>query len=107
MACTVGSATQVSVHKPASTIFFLPDFSMAATKFASSQEFIELRSMGVTPGNAARICGQVLPLKALVSTEDRTAGTPNTWEALHNITLLLMTVCRSKLDTPNSICGCR
>ena len=32
---------------PARTIFFLPLFSIAATKFLSSQEFIDERSMGV------------------------------------------------------------
>ena len=46
----VGRATQVSVHKPQSTIFFRPLFSMAATKFLSSQEFMEERSMGDESG---------------------------------------------------------
>jgi hypothetical protein len=42
----VGSAMHVSVHKPASTIFFLPVRSIAATKFLSSHAFIVERSTG-------------------------------------------------------------
>ena len=41
------SIINLSVHSPARTIFFRPVFSMAATKFLSSQEFIEDRSIGV------------------------------------------------------------
>ncbi|QEE28874.1 hypothetical protein FTW19_13230 [Terriglobus albidus] len=32
-ACTVGIATRVSVHSPASTVFLNPVFSIAATEF--------------------------------------------------------------------------
>src|SRR2546422_8446312 len=82
MACTVGSATQVSVHRPASTIFFRPVFLTAATKVSSSQEFIDERSMMAWVGNTACTCGQRFPLKALVSTVLRMTGTSNTRVAL-------------------------
>src|SRR3954467_6894780 len=100
MAWTVGSATQVSVHSPASTIFFRPVFSTAATKFLSSHEFMDVRSTGVGLPRAASTWGQVLPLKDLVSTVDRTNGTSKTRVALARAILLLMIVCRSKLATP-------
>src|SRR5208282_6460825 len=105
MACMVGSATQVSVQSPVRTIFLRPVFSIAATKFLSSQEFIVDRSMGACCGKTAWICGQILPLKDLVSTVDSTTGTPNTLAAFASTRLLLMMDCRSKLLTPNSICG--
>src|SRR6266576_2779757 len=98
MAWTVGSATQVSVHSPVNTIFFRPLFSIAATKFTSSHEFIDVRSIGTCFGNTAWICGHILPLKLLVSTVESTTGTPNTCAALESATLLLMIVWRSKLD---------
>src|SRR5207249_8202632 len=107
MAWTVGSATQVSVHSPASTIFFLPVFWTAATKFLSSHEFMEERSIGVCSGKMAWICGHMFPLNPLVSTVLRTTGTPKTRAALQRISLLLMMDWRSKLPTPKSICGCR
>src|ERR1700741_4909974 len=88
IACTVGSATQVSVHRPDTTIFFLPVFWIAATKLSSSQEFMDERSIGVWPCSAANRTGQVLPLKLLVSTLDSTTGTPNTRAALARRTLL-------------------
>src|ERR1700730_15691735 len=103
MACMVGSATQVSVQRPDNTIFRRPLFSIAATKFLSSQEFIDERSIGTCFGNIAWICGQILPLKALVSTVESTLGTSNTLVAFANTKLLLMTVCRSKFATPNNI----
>src|SRR5712692_7402624 len=107
MAYTVGSATQVSVHSPARTIFFFPLFSMAATKSLSSQEFIEDRSMGVCFGKIAWICGHILPLKLLVSTVLSTTGTSKTFAAFKSATLLLMIDWRSKLATPKSIWGWR
>src|SRR3954453_13989082 len=107
MACTVGSATQVSVHKPVRTIFLRPVFSIAATKFLSSQEFMLDRSIGCCFGKIAWIWGHMLPLKLLVSTVESTTGTPNTRAALHKATLLLMIDWRSKFETPKSICGCR
>src|SRR5713101_6850613 len=107
MAWIVGNATQVSVHSPVNTIFFRPLFSIAATKFLSSQEFMVVRSIGVCFGKTAWICGHILPLKLLVSTVESTTGTPNTCEAFESATLLLMIDWRSKLDTPNNICGCR
>src|SRR5439155_22275768 len=103
----VGSATQVSVHSPASTIFFVPVFWTAATKFLSSHEFIEERSIGDRPGKMARICGHMFPLNALDSAVLRTTGTSKTLAGLQRISLLLMTDWRSKLPTPKSICGCR
>src|SRR5713226_6992295 len=103
----VGSVTQLSVQSPDNTIFLRPVFSIAATKFLSSQEFIDDRSMGSCFGNTARICGHILPLKALVSTVESTTGTLNTFAAFASTRLLLMTDCRSKLATPNSICGWR
>src|SRR4029077_10630298 len=105
MAWIVGRATHVSVHKPARTIFFFPVFSIAATKFLSSHEFIDERSIGVLPGNSAASCGHMYPLKLFVSTVLRTTGRPNTWAAFANARVLLMIDCRSVLDTPNSICG--
>ena len=84
-----------------------PVFAIAATKLASSQEFIELRSIGFCLGNTAWICGHIRPLKLSVSTVDRTTGTSKTRAAFESATLLLMTACRSKFDTPKSICGCR
>src|SRR3989442_13480238 len=103
----VGSATQVSVHSPASTIFFLPVFWTAATKFLSSHEFIEERSIGDRPGKMARICGHMFPLNALDSTVLRTTGTSKTLAALHRISLLLMTDWRSKMPNAKSIFGGR
>src|SRR6185295_13241364 len=105
MAWIVGSATQVSVHSPASTIFFLPLFSTAATKFLSSQEFMLERSIGTCLGNTACTCGHMLPLKPLVSTVESTTGTSKTRAAFERATTLLMIPWRSKLETPNSICG--
>src|SRR5229473_1939914 len=107
MACMVGSATQVSVQRPDNTIFRRPLFSIAATKFLSSQEFIDERSIGTCFGKIAWICGHILPLKALVSTVESTTGTSNTFAAFARTRLLLMTDCLSKLLTPNSIWGWR
>src|SRR5438105_15779443 len=103
----VGSATQVSVQRPDSTIFLRPVFSIAATNFGSSQEFIDVRSIGSCFGKTACICGHILPLKDLVSTVDSTTGNSKTLAALARAILLLMIDCRSKLLTPNSICGWR
>src|SRR5579864_5457191 len=103
MACTVGSATQISVHSPDDTIFLRPVFSTAATKFLSSHEFMEERSIGVRSGNTAWICGHMYPLKLLVSTVDKIIGTPNTFVAFARATLQLMIDWRSKLWTPKSI----
>src|SRR6266852_9885985 len=107
MAWIVGRATQVSVHRPARTIFFRPLFLTAATKFSSSQEFMVVRSIGVCFGKTAWICGHMLPLKPLVSTVLRITGTSKTRVAFERATLLLMIACRSKFDTPKSICGWR
>src|SRR5947209_17485259 len=107
MACTVGSATQVSVHRPVRTTFFRPLFSIAATKFLSSHEFMVVHSIGDCFGKIAWTCGQRLPLKLLVSTVESTTGTSNTLVAFASATLLLMIDWRSKLATPNSICGWR
>src|SRR6266404_1534721 len=41
----VGKAMQTSVQRPARTIFLRPVRSIAATKFLSSQEFIDVRSI--------------------------------------------------------------
>src|SRR6267143_1209502 len=105
MACTVGRATHVSVHRPANTIFFRPLFSIAATKFLSSQAFMEVRSIDTCFGKTAWTCGHVFPLKPLVSTVESTRGTPNTFAAFASRTLLLMIDWRSKLETPKSIWG--
>ncbi len=86
----VGSATQVSVHNPDRTIFFLPVFSIAATKFLSSQEFMDERSINGCSGKTARICGQMIPLKLFVSTVLRTTGTSKTLAAFARATLQLM-----------------
>src|SRR6267154_5419606 len=96
---------QVSVHKPASTIFFRPIFSIAATKFLSSHEFIEDRSMGSRSGKTALSCGHMFPLKLFVSTVVNTTGTSKMRVALASATVLLMIDCRSKLEVPNNICG--
>src|ERR1700744_5030072 len=92
----VGRATQVSVQSPASTIFLRPVFSIAATKFLSSQEFIEDRSIGSCPGNTARSCGHMFPLNDFVSTVVRTTGTSNTLVAFPSATVLLIRVFRAK-----------
>src|SRR5258707_4297908 len=55
----------------------------------------------------ARICGHMFPLNALDSTVLRTTGTSKTLAALQRISLLLMMDWRSKVPTPESICGCR
>src|ERR1700742_2934384 len=101
----VGSAMQVSVHRPDQTIFFLPVFSIAATKFLSSHEFIEERSMGLCSGKTALSCGHMLPLKLFVSTVVNTTGTSKMRVALARATVLLMIDCRSKFAVPNSIWG--
>src|SRR5229473_3040617 len=90
MAWMVGSVTQVSVHNPAKTIFFRPLFSIAATKFLSSQASIEVRSIGTWFGKTALICGQRFPLKLLLSTVLRTTGSENTLAAFASATVLLM-----------------
>src|SRR5580658_8617017 len=100
MAWMVGSATQVSVHSPARTIFFRPLFSIAATKFLSSQASIEVRSMGFWLGKTAVIWGQIFPLKLLLSTVLRTTGSSKTLAAFASATVLLMIDWRSKLETP-------
>src|ERR1700733_10578766 len=99
----VGSAMQVSVHRPDQTIFFLPVFSMAAMKFLSSQEFIEERSMGSRFGKTALSCGHILPLKLLLSTVVSTTGRSKMRVAFASATTLLIMDCRSKLETPNNI----
>ena len=76
-------------------IFLRPLFSIAATKFLSSHEFMEERSMGSCPGNTARSCGHIFPLKAFVSTVVKITGTSNTLAAFPNATVLLMTVGRN------------
>src|SRR6266481_7103199 len=96
---------QTSVQRPAMTIFLRPVRSIAATKFLSSQEFIDVRSIVSWLGKTAFICGQIFPLKLFVSTVVSTTGTSNTRVAFASATVLLMIVCRSKLLTPNSICG--
>src|ERR1700735_3138058 len=103
MAWIVGSATQVSVQSPAKTIFFRPLFSIAATKFLSSQAFIEVRSTGTLFGKTAVIWGQIFPLKLLLSTVLRTTGRSKTLDAFASATVLLTSDWRSKLETPNSI----
>src|SRR5437016_1926801 len=105
MAWIVGSATHVSVQSPVSTIFFRPLFSMAATKFLSSQEFMVVRSIGVCFGKTAWIFGHMLPLNPFVSTVLRTTGTSKTLVAFESATLLLIIAWRSKLATPKSIWG--
>jgi hypothetical protein len=84
-------------------IFLRPLFSIAATKFSSSQEFMDERSMGSCPGNTARNCGHMFPLKDFVSTVVKTTGTSNTLAAFPRATVLLMIPWRSKLLVPNSI----
>jgi hypothetical protein len=84
-------------------IFLRPLFSIAATKFLSSHEFMDERSMGSRPGNTARSCGHIFPLKDFVSTVVKTTGTSNTLAAFPNATVLLMIPWRSKLLVPNSI----
>src|SRR5580704_19509243 len=101
----VGSATHVSVHRPHRTIFFLPVLSIAATKFLSSQEFIEERSIGVRSGKMALSSGHIFPLNDLVSTVLRTLATSKIRVAFASATVLLMIDWRSKFETPNSICG--
>src|SRR5580698_6371763 len=103
MAWMVGRATQVSVHSPDNTIFLRPVFPIAATKFLSSQASIEVRSMGTWFGKTALICGQIIPLKLLLSTVLRTTGRANTFAAFAKATVLLMIDWRSKLETPKSI----
>src|ERR1700683_1015194 len=102
----VGRATQVSVHKPQSTIFFRPVFSMAATKFLSSHESMEERSMGDWPGKIALSWGHMFPLKLLDSTVVNTTGTSKIRVALARATVLLMIDCRSKFAVPDRIWGC-
>src|SRR5260370_2876252 len=85
--------------------FFLPVFSIAATKFLSSQEFIEDRSVGSRSGKTALSCGHMFPLKLFVSTVGNTTGTSKMRVALARATVLLMIDCRSKLEVPNNICG--
>src|SRR5258708_39172871 len=97
MACTVGSATQVSVHRRAMRIFLRPLFSIAATKFLSSHEFMEERSMGSCPGNTPRSCGHMFPLQDFVSTVVKITGTSNTLAAFPNATELLMIPWESQL----------
>src|SRR5258707_1021091 len=63
-------------------IFLRPLFSIAATKFLSSHEFMDERSMGSFPGNTARSCGHIFPLKDFVSTVVKTTGTSNTLAAM-------------------------
>src|SRR6202011_21907 len=101
----VGRAIQVSVHKPARMTFFLPVFSIAATKFLSSHEFIEERSMGSCSGKTALSCGHMFPLKLFVSTVVNTTGTSKMRVALARATVLLMIDCLSKFEVPNSIWG--
>jgi hypothetical protein len=84
-----------------------PDFLIAPTKFSSSQAFMVERSIGACFPNTAWICGHIYPLKPLVSTVESTTGTSNTLAALLSTRLLLMTLWRSKLATPKSICGCK
>ncbi len=85
--------------------FFLPVFSIAATKFLSSHEFIEERSMGFCSGKTALSCGHMFPLKLFVSTVVNTTGTSKMRVALARATVLLMIDCRSKFEVPNSIWG--
>src|ERR1700684_4342691 len=99
----VGRAMQVSVHNPASTIFLRPVFSMAATKFLSSHASIEERSMGSRLGKIALSCGQIIPLKLLVSTVVNTTGTSKMRVALARATVLLMVDCRSKFEVPKHL----
>jgi hypothetical protein len=47
------------------------------------------RSMGSCPGNTARSCGHIFPLKDFVSTVVKTTGTSNTLAAFPNATVLL------------------
>src|SRR6266436_5122665 len=96
---------QTSVQRPARTIFLRPVRSIAATKFLSSQEFIDVRSIVSWFGKTAFIWGQIFPLKLFVSTVVSTTGTSNTWVAFASATVLFMIDWRSKLLTPNSICG--
>src|SRR5262249_29769332 len=96
---------QTSVHRPDITILRRLVFWIAARKFGSSHEFIELRSIGAGLPRAASTCGQVFPENDLVSTDESTTGTPNTRAAFASATLLLTIDWRSWLPTPNSIWG--
>jgi hypothetical protein len=51
----VGRATHVSVEIPAKTIFSRPVALIVATKFSSSQAFMDDRLIGVCFANTARI----------------------------------------------------
>src|ERR1700740_1087670 len=101
----VGRAIQVSVHKPVRMTFFLPVFSIAATKFLSSHEFIEERSVWFCRRKTALSCGRMFPLQLFVSTVVNTTGTQKMRVALARATVLLMIDCRSKFEVPNSIWG--
>ena len=85
------------------TVWIHKDVTVAL--FEQEPIFIEDRSIGSWPGNTARSCGHIFPLNDFVSTVVRTTGTSNTFVAFPSATVLLIMDCRSKLLTPNSICG--
>lgn len=55
----VGKARQTSVHSAAMTSFLRPVFLTASTSLASSQEFMEERSMTSALGKTSRSWGQM------------------------------------------------
>src|SRR5271168_4064734 len=91
----VGNITQASVHKPAMTNFLRPVAATALRKPASSQEFIEVRSMMSYLGNNEVTSGIKGPEKESLATVVSTVGILNSFAALARIWMLLKTTRRS------------
>ena len=106
IAWIVGSTTHVSVQRRLRTIFLRPVLLIAATKFASSQEFIDERSIGDWPKDRLDLRPHIAA-EALVSTVDRTTGTSNVFAALLEYEIVVDDRLGVEVATPNSICGCR
>src|SRR5436190_23226410 len=105
MAEIAGNAKQTSVQRAAMTSFLRLVFSTAATKFLSSHEFIDVRSMGFCSGKTACNCGIKGPLNVFAATVVRIVGTLKILAVLARPKTLLIIVSRFADSTPKNICG--
>src|ERR1700756_2059653 len=102
---SVGNVTQASVQRPAMTNFLRPVAATALRNPASSQEFIEVRSMRAWFGNSSITSGMNGPEKESLATVVSTVGILNSFAALAGIWMLLKTTIRSWDWTPWYMAG--
>src|SRR5271170_6912686 len=102
---SVGNITQASVQRPAMTNFLRPVAATDLRNSASSQEFIEVRSMTWCLGNSSMTSGMNGPEIESLATVESTVGILNSFAALARIWMLLKMTIRSCDWTPWYMAG--